>query len=74
MASILFGGGLTPSIGILGGGKLGGEGVRTGDDEKEVLEGDDGENKGKVRGPECADASLCITVAVKGGVVKPSEA
>jgi hypothetical protein len=31
MASILFTGGLAPTIGILGGGELGGEGVWTGD-------------------------------------------
>jgi hypothetical protein len=30
MASILFRGGLAPAIGILGGGELGGEGVREG--------------------------------------------
>jgi hypothetical protein len=74
MASILFRGGLAPAIGILGRGELGGEGVWTGDVGKEVLEGDNGENREKAKGPECADASLCAVVAIKGGVVKPSEA
>jgi hypothetical protein len=40
---------------------------------KEVLEGDDGENRERSKGPECADASLCVVVEIKGGVVKPSE-
>jgi hypothetical protein len=39
MASILFRGGLAPSIGILGGGELGGEGVCEGTAENEPLIG-----------------------------------
>jgi hypothetical protein len=73
MASILFGGGLTPAIGILNRGELGGEGVPTGEEEKEVLMGEDGENREKSKGPEYARGSLCGAVVVKGGVVKPPE-
>jgi hypothetical protein len=36
-----------------------------GDVRKEVLEGDDGENREKAKGPECADASLYAIVAIK---------
>jgi hypothetical protein len=74
MASILFKGGLAPAIGMLGRGELGGEGVWTGDVGMKVLTGDDGRNRERSKGFGCADASLCVTVAVKGGVVKPSEA
>ena len=73
MASIVFKGVLALAIGILGRGELGGEGVWTGDVGKEVLEGDNGENKERAKGPECEDASLCAVVAIKGGVVKSSE-
>jgi hypothetical protein len=39
----------------------------------ETLGGDNGENREKAKGPECADAPLCAAVISKGGVVKPSE-
>jgi hypothetical protein len=45
-----------------------------GDVGTKVLTGDDGKNRERSKGPECADASLCAVVAIKGGVVKPSEA
>ena len=73
MASFLFEGGLTPAIGILNRGELGGEGVPTGGEEKEVLTGEDGENREKSKGPEYARGSLYGAVVVKGGVVKPPE-
>ena len=41
---------------------------------KELLGGDNGENRERAKGPECEDAFLCAVVAIKGGVVKPSEA
>ena len=65
MASILFGGGLAPAIGIVGRGELGGEGVWTGDVGKEVLKGDDGKSRERSTGPECVDVSLCGAVVVK---------
>jgi hypothetical protein len=45
IASILFLGGLAPSIGMIGGGELGGEGVRTGETGTE-LPGGKGNNRG----------------------------
>jgi hypothetical protein len=45
MASILFLGGLAPAIGMIGGGELGGEGVRTGETGTELL-GGKGNNRG----------------------------
>ena len=45
-----------------------------GDVGKELLGGDNGENREKAKGPECADTSLYVAVITKGGVVKPSEA
>jgi hypothetical protein len=34
---------------------------------------DDGENREKSKGLECAGVSLCAAVVIKGGVVKPPE-
>ena len=74
MTSILFLGGLTPAIGMIGGGELGGDGVRTGDTEIE-LPGGKGNNKGfeeKATGLEGVGGSLCTIIIVIGGeVVKP---
>jgi hypothetical protein len=36
-------------------------------------QGDDGENRERSKGPECAGVSLCAAVVIKGGVVKPPE-
>ena len=44
-----------------------------GDVGKEVLEGDDGENREMSKGPKCAGISLCAAVVIKGGVVKTPE-
>jgi hypothetical protein len=64
-------GGFAPAIGILGGGELGGEGVRRGDTGNE-LPGNNGGFREKANGLESADASLCAEVAkvIRGGVVK----
>jgi hypothetical protein len=45
MASILFLGGLAPAIGMIGGGELGGDGVRTRETGTELL-GGKGNNRG----------------------------
>jgi hypothetical protein len=37
-------------------------------------EGDNGENRERDKGLECADVSLCAVIVITGGVVKPSEA
>jgi hypothetical protein len=50
-----------------------GYGVRIGEAGKEVLTGDDGENREKSKGLECIGVSLCAVVVIKGGVVKPPE-
>ena len=44
-----------------------------GDVGKEVLKGNNGENRERPRGLECAGVSPCTTVVIKGGVVKPPE-
>ena len=44
-----------------------------GDVEEEIFGGDNGGNREKAKGPECADTSLCRVVITKGGVVKPSD-
>jgi hypothetical protein len=64
-------GGFSPAIGILGGGELGGEGVREGDTGNE-LPGNNGGFREKANRLESADASLCAKVAIvtRGGVVK----
>jgi hypothetical protein len=74
MVSILLRGGLAPAIGILGGGELGGEGVREGATGNESLSGM-GNNRGfreKANRLKSADASLHAEVATvtRGGVVK----
>jgi hypothetical protein len=70
MASILFRGGLAPAIGILGGGELGGEGVRKGETGNE-LPGNNGGFRERASGLESADASPCAEKAiVTRGVVK----
>ena len=65
--------GFSPSIGILGGGELGGEGVRIGDIGTE-LPGGKGNNQGfreKAKGLESTDYSLSVVEAtvIRGGVV-----
>jgi hypothetical protein len=44
-----------------------------GDVGTKFLTGDDGKNRERSKGPECADASLCVVVVITGGVVKYSE-
>jgi hypothetical protein len=58
-------------MGILGGGELGGEGVRKGDTGKELPRNNGGFRE-KANGLESVDASLCAEVATvtRGGVVK----
>ena len=67
-------GGLAPTIGILGGRELRGEGARTGDIGNELPggRGNNGGFKEKAKGLESADASLCAvaTTIIRGGVVK----
>jgi hypothetical protein len=74
MVSILLRGGLAPTIGTLGGGELGGEGVREGATGNESLSGM-GNNRGfreKANGLMSANASLRVevTTVTRGGVVK----
>jgi hypothetical protein len=71
MESILFRGGLAPTIGILGEGELGGEGVRRGETGNE-LPGENGRFRERASGLESIDASLCVvaTTITRGGVVK----
>jgi hypothetical protein len=64
MASILFRGGLAPAIGILGGGELGGEGVREGATGNESRRGV-GNKRGfreKANELKSAGAFLCARV------------
>jgi hypothetical protein len=73
MESILFRGGLEPTIGILDGGELGGEGVHEGATGNESLSGM-GNNRGfreKANRLKSADASLRLEVetVTRGGVV-----
>jgi hypothetical protein len=74
MASILFRGGLAPAIGILGGGELGGEGVREGATGNESRSGMGNKRgfKEKANGLKSADAPLCagVVTVTRGGVVK----
>jgi hypothetical protein len=77
MASILFLGGLVPAIGMIFGGELGGEEVRTGDTGSE-LRGGKGNNRGfgeKSIGLEGTEVSLFVkeTTLIGGGVVKLGE-
>jgi hypothetical protein len=66
MASILFRGGLAPAIGILGGGELGGEGVREGATGNESRSG-----VGNKRGfKEKANELKSVGVFLCAGVVK----
>jgi hypothetical protein len=74
MESILFLGGLSPAIGMIVGGEPGGEGVRTGENRKE-LPGGKGNNRGfgeKYRGLEGTKVSLYVvaTTLIGGGIVK----
>jgi hypothetical protein len=64
MASILFRGGLEPAIGILGGGELGGEGVRAGVTGNESQSGMGNKRgfKEKANGLKSIDAPLCAGV------------
>jgi hypothetical protein len=73
MASILFRGGLAPAIGILGGGELGGEGVREGATGNESRSGVGNKRgfKEKANELKSAGAPLCAGV-VKLGVGKSS--
>ena len=73
MASIRVKGGLAPTIGILGGGDLGGEGVREGTAENEPLIGVGNKRGFKEKAIELksAGAPLCTGV-VKLGVGKSS--
>ena len=72
MESILFLGGLEPAIEMVGGGELGGEGVRIGETRTE-LPGGKGNNKGfreKAIGLEGTKASLhAVATVIGGGVV-----
>jgi hypothetical protein len=73
MASILFRGGLAPAIGILGGGELGGEGVREGATGNESRSGVGNKRgfKEKANELKSVGAFLCAGV-VKIGVGKSS--
>jgi hypothetical protein len=74
IASILFLGGLAPAIGMIGGGELGGDGVRTGETGT-ALPGGKGNNRGfgeKATGLEGTEVSLSVVATIiGGGVVKP---
>jgi hypothetical protein len=76
MASILFRGGLAPAIGILGGGELGGEGVRAGatGNESRIGMGNKRGFKEKANGLKSVGAPLCVGVVTvtRGGVGKSS--
>jgi hypothetical protein len=67
-------GGFSPAIGIIGGGELGGEEVRTGDTGTELLggKGNNGGFREKARGLESTYASLSAvaSMVIRGGVVK----
>jgi hypothetical protein len=69
MASILFRGGLAPAIGILGGGELGGEGVREGATGNESRSGVGNKRgfKEKANELKSAGAPLCVTVTESKG-------
>jgi hypothetical protein len=75
MASILFPGGLAPTIGMIGGGEIGGDGVQTGETGTELL-GGKGNNRGlgekatELEGIEVSIFSKSTTLT-GGGVVKP---
>jgi hypothetical protein len=73
MASILFGGGLAPAIGILGGGELGGEGVREGPTGNESRSGVGNRRVFKEKDNELKSvgAPLCtrIVTVTRGGAV-----
>jgi hypothetical protein len=70
MASILFRGGLAPAIGILGGGELGGEGVREGATGNESRSGVGNKRgfKGKANELKSAGAPLCAGVGKSSAV------
>jgi hypothetical protein len=73
----MFLGGLTPAIGIIGGGELGGDGVRKGETGTEPP-GGEGNNRGfreKASGLEGIEVSLSVkeTTVIGGGVVKLGE-
>ena len=74
IASILVIGGLAPTIGILGGGELGGEGVRAGVTGNESRSGMGNKRgfKEKANELKSTDAPLCagVVVVTRGGVVK----
>ena len=70
-------GGFGPTIGILGGGELRGEGARIGDTGNELPSGrgNNGGFREKAKGLESADASLHVVVEtiMRGGVVNIGE-
>jgi len=75
MASILFLGGLSPAIGMMGGGEPGEDGVRIGETGNELLRGK-GNNRGsgeKATGFGGTKVSLSMksVTLTGGGVVKP---
>jgi hypothetical protein len=75
MASILVIGGFSPTIGLLCGGELGGEGTRKGDNGDELLRGV-GNNRGfreKASELKSTDVSLRPEAATvtRGGAVNP---
>jgi hypothetical protein len=71
MVSILFRGGLAPAIGILGGGELGGEGVREGATGNESQSGIRNKRgfKEKANGIKSVGAPLCAGVGKSYGVL-----
>jgi hypothetical protein len=71
MASILFRGGLAPAIGILGGGELGGEGVREGATGNESRSGVGNKRgfKEKANELKSAGAPLCAGVGKSSAVL-----
>jgi hypothetical protein len=75
MASILVIGGFAPAIGILGGGELGGEGVREGATGNESRSGVGNKRGFKEKASELksVDVSLCAEAATvtRGGAVRP---
>jgi hypothetical protein len=71
MASILLRGGLAPAIGILGGGELGGEGVREGATRNESRSGVGNKRgfKEKANELKSAGATLCAGVGKSSAVL-----
>jgi hypothetical protein len=71
MASILFRGGLSQTIGILGGGELGGEGVHEGATWNEFRSGTGNKRgfKDKANEPKSANAPFCVGVGKSSAVL-----